>query len=354
MQLSFGTQRVVDQLPWRIARRIRRLFPPTYGHCSVISTDPAIIVIPEDFYDDPALWRPFFEALAEKKVYFLCLILAGIEGYTKYFKDTLARVLSEHQAGYPRHQFIFLANNAAQEQIFAEIGVSSVFVNHNTLVDEKLFTIRENIVKKYDALYNAVMLPYKRHLLASYVRNLALITYFKPGHDEYVAETAVALKHAAWLNFKTQPSSPDGYSPIPKVEVPQYLNEARVGLCLSEIEGAMFASIEYLLCGLPIVSTPSIGGRDVFFDSDYVLIVDATPEAVQQGVAQMLERRVPADHIRQKTVRKIAEHRARLIDLVTQIYSREGKQIEPQDVHRRLFANPIYQVRELHRVAAAL
>lgn len=54
----------------------------------------------------------------------------------------------------------------------------------------------------------------------------------------------------------------------------------------------MFASMEYLLCGLPIVSTPSIGGRDVFFDKDYVEIVEPDPHAVKEAVIEMVRRRV--------------------------------------------------------------
>ena len=34
----------------------------------------------------------------------------------------------------------------------------------------------------------------------------------------------------------------------------------------------MLASIEYLLAGLPVVSTPSLGGRDHYFDDEYCLI----------------------------------------------------------------------------------
>jgi glycosyltransferase involved in cell wall biosynthesis len=48
--------------------------------------------------------------------------------------------------------------------------------------------------------------------------------------------------------------------------VNQGLARAVVGLCLSTVEGSNYASMEYMLAGLPIVSTPSIGGREVYFD----------------------------------------------------------------------------------------
>ena len=49
-------------------------------------------------------------------------------------------------------------------------------------------------------------------------------------------------------------------------EVNNFLNQCKVGIILSEVEGANYASIQYLLAGLPVVSTKSKGGRDVFFD----------------------------------------------------------------------------------------
>jgi glycosyltransferase involved in cell wall biosynthesis len=351
---KYGLLQLADHLPWRIAKAIRHLIPPSHAHCSVISTDPAIVVIPEDFYDSPALWQPFFGALADKKVSFLCLVLSGIEGYDWDYKKLLSRVLADHMARYPRHNFTFLANDPAQEKIFRNAGITSVFVNHNALVDDGLFTIHQGSVKKYDAIYNAVMLPYKRHALCAQISNLALVTYFKPGNDEYFEGMKRLLSHAAWLNFESHPASSDHYHPIPKRDIPRHLNAARVGLCLSEKEGAMFASVEYLLCGLPIVSTPSIGGRDVFFDSDYVEIVDPTPDAVRQGVAEIMRRSLSPTEIRNKTLKKIAEHRARLVDVVKQIYFRQGKRIELQDAQSRLFSSSLYQVRDLHRVAAAL
>ena len=41
------------------------------------------------------------------------------------------------------------------------------------------------------------------------------------------------------------------------------------------MEGANYASVEYLLAGLSIVSTPSIsGGREVYFDPEFCIVCD--------------------------------------------------------------------------------
>ena len=47
-------------------------------------------------------------------------------------------------------------------------------------------------------------------------------------------------------------------------EVRRILVQSRCGLALSAQEGAMYASGEYLLAGLPVVTTRSRGGRDAF------------------------------------------------------------------------------------------
>lgn len=69
----------------------------------------------------------------------------------------------------------------------------------------------------------------------------------------------------------------DGCRPLPRPEVNVHLNRARVGPCLSSIEGQMRGSMEYMLAGLPIVSIKSIGGRDYFFDPTYCLIAPSNP-----------------------------------------------------------------------------
>lgn len=352
MNLGFAIQRLADRLPWRVAHRLRRRFPPTLGHCKVISGDPAVIIIPEDFYDNLALWRPFFEDLRKKKVYFVCVVRGGIEADPNVYRKCLQTALSDHRARYQSHRFIFLPNNGVQQEIYERLGLKSVLVNHNAFVDEQVFTVIPDSYRRYDAIYNAVMMPYKRHELAATINSLALITYFKTGCDNYVSGICEALKDAAWLNFGGHRPEVEDYRMIPQADVVRYLNQARVGLCLSESEGAMFASIEYLLCGLSIVSTPSIGGRDVFFDSEYVEIAEADAESVRRGVARMVARRVSPEHIRKKTLGKVAEHRAALVNLVVRIYDQEAKRIDRDEAYGRLFSTQIYQLRELHRLAA--
>ncbi|MEN0001683.1 MAG: glycosyltransferase, partial [Pseudomonadota bacterium] len=95
-------------------------------------------------------------------------------------------------------------------------------------------------------------------------------------------------------------------------QVNAVINQSRVGLCLSSAEGAMLASMEYLLAGIPVVSTDALGGRDVFADPAYWVTVDDRADAVADGVAEMAKRTLDPHQVRGAVLEKIYAHRDRL------------------------------------------
>jgi len=105
--------------------------------------------------------------------------------------------------------------------------------------------------------------------------------------------------------------------------VREIVNRASCGLILSALEGANYASSEYLLCGVPVVTTKSLGGRDEFFDSRHVIYVEATPDAVEAGVAEMNSRQIDRTEVRTSVLAKSLEHRRRLIGLLSRIAGRD-------------------------------
>jgi len=216
----------------------------------------------------------------------------------------------------------YLANSEDEYKVCERHGIYSIICSSNCFVDENIFKINALEKKRFIAIYDARLSPFKRHKLAALVENLALITYrmAPPESQDYIENTRKLLKNATWLN---DPFSP-GYRFLSATEVSEYLNQAKVGLILSEKEGQNYASIQYLLCGLPVVSTMSYGGRDVFFDPDYVAIVDDTPEAVAQGVKRMCNLEISSEEIRQRTLLKIKDHRNYLIRACQEIYNETG------------------------------
>jgi glycosyltransferase involved in cell wall biosynthesis len=108
-------------------------------------------------------------------------------------------------------------------------------------------------------------------------------------------------------------------------QVNEICNQAAVGLCLSAVEGAMFASMEYMLAGLPIVSTPSIGGRDVYFDEAYCIIAAPDPRQIRDAVTALKQRAIPRDFIAARTRDKVDRDRRRLLALVDDLREQAGR-----------------------------
>jgi len=116
----------------------------------------------------------------------------------------------------------------------------------------------------------------------------------------------------------------------------------------------MFASIEYMLCGLPVVSTPSRGGRDFYFDPEFCRVVPPDPVAVADAVAELIRRDLPPEHIRAKTLPKLLHDRAKLLGFVRAIYEETGTHRDPIDDWRKTFTHammgPVVAVDALFRM----
>jgi len=212
----------------------------------------------------------------------------------------------------------FLHNSLSEYNFAKKVGFDSYFINHNIHVCEHKFDIDESIEKQYDAVYTAAAKPYKRLHLASEIRNLFVITYFWPDVRNKDGEWDLhafepKIKHAKFNRDR-----------ISKKEVNKILNQSYCGLALSKKEGAMFASMEYLLCGLPIVSTKSKGGRDVFFTKRNSFIVDDDPESVKGGVEKVLAKEIDHHKIREETLKLVNFFRNQFIDIIVKIYKKEG------------------------------
>jgi hypothetical protein len=228
-----------------------------------------------------------------------------------------------HRRQAPRHNLIFICNTPKEEDLLREAGEAAFFYNKTANTPEWIFKPLGGDRVAFDAIYNAQLMPFKRHELSLEIPRCVFLYYRDLGQPEAAThEAAIRSRHAAiapghrFINRLDEQGVPVRLSPS---KVNRHLNTAAVGLCLSEKEGAMFASTEYLLSGLPVVSTPSIGGREVFYDSDYCLVVDPSPRAVAEAVAALKARRIPRQYVRERTMRRIEEARARFIGLINAI-----------------------------------
>jgi glycosyltransferase involved in cell wall biosynthesis len=292
-------------LPRNLRHTLRGHRERQFAHTHLFSANPAVVYL---------TWgegREVLHVALEDRpltllyLFFCWLLPEEVVAMSQEIRKTMKR--------FPTHRIVMLCNEQFAVDIFRAEGVEAIFCNHNCLIDENHFTIDPRAVKKYDAIYNATMSGYKRHQLAAKIESLALITYRYSGTyaRDYEKEVQACLAHGTWLADAHKDSEKASAR-----EVAGYCNESRVGLCLSAREGAMFASIEYLLCGLPVVTTRNIGGRDAFFEPDYVEWVEDDADAVNAGLRRLLARVPAAALIRRRTIEKMEEHRQRLRDLL--------------------------------------
>jgi hypothetical protein len=61
-------------------------------------------------------------------------------------------------------------------------GLTTVFCNQNALVDKRIFRPLPGVAKRFDAVYDARLTPYRRHRLAAEVPNLALLHAVEARH----------------------------------------------------------------------------------------------------------------------------------------------------------------------------
>ena len=297
------------------------------GACLVFSAEPLVLYVFDWVLDGvPGALLPVFHQHRHRPVTLLVELSWAHDD--DWHMDKLARWKAQHLRRHPRHRMIFLANSEAEQRMMTARGLGSAWVSHNAFASPGLFRPLPERPKRFDAVYDARICPFKRHGLAVAIGSLALVTArVEKHHDEaYVRSMREVLPRAHWCN---DPLAPD-YRSLAGTEINEAINEARVGLCLSAVEGAMFASIQYLLAGLPIVSTASRGGRDAFFDPDYVRIVADDPAAVAEGVREMASCPVPPGEIRRRTLERIAPHEDRLFDLLDAISFAAGKPRVPR------------------------
>lgn len=180
--------------------------------------------------------------------------------------------------------FYFLGNSDQCTNVLRAESVQAFTVSHNAFIDHNHFRPLNN-QRQYSAVYAGSCRSQKRLNLASSVLSDLLVV------TDSDAETRKPVANAKTIVLNPHISL-----------IPHYLNQASCGLILSKAEGGCYASTEYLYCGIPVVSTKSIGGRDAYYDEITAIIVDDTPEAVQNGVEIMRQRNSDPWEIRRRAL----------------------------------------------------
>jgi glycosyltransferase involved in cell wall biosynthesis len=258
------------------------------------------------------------------------------------------------QKRHPNIRIIIAANTEREHVRLERRGVEAILANHNMFVDENVFKPMPHVMPMYDAIYNANFSAFKRRELSAEIAACAHIGYVsdpdrKENSAELLAEAKAQLPHHDFLN----PVSPTGARRISSREVNSALAKAKVGLCLSEAEGAMTSSMEYMLAGLPVVSTPSLGGRSRYFHPRTSIIAEPNPRAIREAVEAMKARNIPRNAVRAITLRMVQKDRDAFNAFMDQL--REGRPAIAGDPRWRFsYVNNLYHWRTVDEFAAQL
>lgn len=213
----------------------------------------------------------------------------------------------------PRHKVIFLVNSYEEIDLLRKKKINCLLVNQNQFLNKNDFNIINELPKKYNAVYNAGFFEYKRHFLAKKIKNLALIS--RGTGDAEIFNEIKNMEDVNLLNFND-----NNYNWMNSNAINHVYNESYCGLCLSKTEGAMKACMEYLLSGIPVVTTVNRGGRDFFLDGRFTIWVDDNPDSVSNAVDCFVNNRMPPELIRNETISKINKHNEYFIKEFSEIF----------------------------------
>lgn len=197
-------------------------------------------------------------------------------------------------------QTTWLLPTATEVRRVRLLGGRAEQLSHNLLCSPEVFHPTGESEMRYAAVYNGAAALYKRLELARDIQSLLVISRTVPD-DNQLRQWGVS--HA---EIKTS---------ITREQINALLNVSSCGLALSAEEGAMLASTEYLLAGLPIVTTPSRGGRAEWYNSNNHLLVDPNPQAVAEAVRAFQKSPPNRKLIREQAMTMLLEQRNGLIAL---------------------------------------
>jgi len=153
----------------------------------------------------------------------------------------------------------------------SEYEFSYIFMNNNCLLDENIFKIENNTEQIYDCVLNCRPEKWKKPFLAKNIQNLAIIKGYNFRKNDYYELEQLNPKYI-------------NQNRLDQTQVNIIYNQSYCGGIFSESEGACYSSSEYLLAGIPVISTKSTGGRDIWYNKDNSIIVEPTEEAVMNAV----------------------------------------------------------------------
>jgi len=250
----------------------------------------------------------------------------------------LQKLVSDVQiskAANPLAEIVMCANTDREHELFESSGIPSILANENSFCELARYNFpEERPASDFDAVYVASLHERKRHFLANRIPNLLCL------YDKAPTETVDMFRdRLPFAAFGNHDWNDDQYERLFGAKLNETMARAHVGLCLSASEGAMRVSVEYQLCGLPVVTTPSKGGRDRYLQHEFAKYVDPNPEVVAEAVQRLKNRGLSPKDIRQNVIDLIERDRDHFVreanKHIDRVFGAQGPQISGFDPFER-------------------
>lgn len=226
--------------------------------------------------------------------------------------------------------YVLMANSEIELQRCKIFGIPARLMPQGQFINECFLPVTSQEREcQYDAFYAAQAKPFKRLHLAKDIQKLYVLTYSCPTNEKGENDLRLfesRLKNASWnLSYIYDTK-----------KVVDLMCSSRCALALSRIEGAMWASLEANMCGLPIVSTKSLGGRDRYFNSNNSRIVSPNSKAVADAVEFYKQHPPNPLKVRKSTLDMIKKDRQETAKYFSEEVLQSSKW-SPENVEKHLF-----------------
>jgi glycosyltransferase involved in cell wall biosynthesis len=186
--------------------------------------------------------------------------------------------------------------------------------NHNAFIDESVYKIDYSVEQKFDLIVSSSFCKYKNYNLIENIKNICAIGYFQG------SEMNIPSQNAYCPNFEDRERIKENFKWIDPNTSCKYYNMSKIGGIFSTEEGACFSSSEYLLCGLPVLSCKSTGGREIWYNDSNSILCDPNKISVINNLNLILNKYkngyYDREKIRQQHIEQMDFHRNNLTNAI--------------------------------------
>jgi len=224
--------------------------------------------------------------------------------------------LAEAAVRWPGAHFRVLASDEMELAALRAAGIPSILCNLNMFVSESDFNpaAAGGQDPTFDAICVGALELRENHWLARLVPSLGLVHNRYDGMEDVGPAVRRLLPQATFLT--DSPEGPEGFFYPSTKQLAEWICRSATGLALSETGGTCPATVQFLLCGTPVVSIPNIGGRNHFLTGPHVIEAARSPEAVAAAVADLKAGNPSRREVHDATKRLLEGARIRFVEEV--------------------------------------